>query len=176
MATDCALKCIDARELKCGSMCTANAVSLSSTPELSLITPITRDQHNIAYMRPNKVSVWSSDACYDRGAPHFFLSGVPHIESLRPFPKTHLEKTKSCYYTGWTTPWPRYRTRITKTKITCFRRFWIKEPRHSEKPFQTENGIPLSYHASWGIVFGPISRTWSIANALPPSGIHGGLL
>ena len=33
------------------------------------------------------------DACYDRGAPLFFFK-VPQFGSLRPLPKTYLEKIK----------------------------------------------------------------------------------
>ena len=32
--------------------------------------------------------------------------------------------------------------------MACFRRFWVKEPRHSQKPFQPKNGIPSYLYRS----------------------------
>ena len=57
------------------------------------------------------------DACYDRGAPHFF-SEVPQFGSSRPLPETDLGKTYNCYRTK--TPMAEVPTKIKQKKMVLF--------------------------------------------------------
>ena len=67
---------------------------------------------------------------------HHFFSEVPQVGRLRPLPKTDFEeKLKLLRATGSKFQWPRYTTRIMPKMayyLFFFRRFWVKEPRHSE--------------------------------------------
>ena len=73
------------------------------------------------------------DACYDRGEPHFDMR-FPHFGSLRHVcvpPENRFRDTKTGTPDEKSYDLVRQRESY-KATFDLFRRFWVKEPRHSE--------------------------------------------